>query len=79
MGLTEGSSDYGLTRISLDAQLAEDLRGSQELDLDPRQTPLTSKFFCGTEEGDLIYANWLPDKKEKEDRSRCLKYVLRSF
>lgn len=26
----------------------------------------SSKFFCGTEEGDLLYVDWVADKKEQK-------------
>ncbi len=73
MMIIDGSTEYGLTKLALDQKVSEDLRektkSMQELDKDD-QPILVTKFYCGTEEGDLIYADWIADRKASEEKSK---------
>lgn len=47
------------------------VKGSTDIDKDTEKAlVLSSKFFCATEEGDLIVCDWSSHRKDKEEKSR---------
>ncbi|KAI8930261.1 WD40-repeat-containing domain protein [Entophlyctis helioformis] len=81
----DNTYDYSLTKVSVRASLLEktknaDTEGSQrdapssagkeKEKAPPAQKPWTSKFYCATEEGDLIYSDWIAEKTTEEKASR---------
>ncbi|RKO93616.1 WD40-repeat-containing domain protein, partial [Blyttiomyces helicus] len=73
----DNTFDYGLTKISiLGSQKEHSISGnifpptsSQKKQRDSVASGFSSKFFCATEEGDLIYSDWT-DKASEEKASR---------
>ncbi|KAJ3272283.1 WD repeat-containing protein 63 [Terramyces sp. JEL0728] len=80
----DNSYDYSLTRVSLKTAFNEEVgakptKASSPPDAaaNPEAKPaksliksLTTKFYCATEEGDLIYADWTTEKVSDEKASR---------
>ncbi|KAJ3331023.1 WD repeat-containing protein 63 [Blyttiomyces sp. JEL0837] len=78
----DNTFDYGLTKVSLKAPLAERYVSETNLAKTPEKTPdskekggekespFSSKFFCATEEGDLICSDWIQEKSNEEKASR---------
>jgi hypothetical protein len=42
----------------------------------PDAVALTSKFYCGSEEGDLLYADWIVEKKDKDEKNSRVEHAL---
>ncbi|KAJ3219382.1 WD repeat-containing protein 63 [Dinochytrium kinnereticum] len=68
----DNTFDYGLARISIKPPMAE--KNSSELNLneksDKNAQKYSSKFYSATEEGDLIYSDWIQEKSNEEKASR---------
>ncbi len=70
----DNSYDYSVTRVSLRTVLNEEIaKASNPAPVEgeavkPKQTVKnwTSKFYCSTEEGDLVYADWRSEKVSEE-------------
>ncbi|KAI9204650.1 WD40-repeat-containing domain protein [Polychytrium aggregatum] len=68
----DNTYDYGLTKISIRTQITTEKSGSGGRTA-KKATPgngFSSKFYCATEEGDLIYADWVAEKTTEEKASR---------
>ncbi|KAJ3389303.1 WD repeat-containing protein 63 [Lobulomyces angularis] len=80
----DNTFDYGLTKITIRGNLKE--TGSQ-INLNQPNTAVvpkdtgTTKFYCATEEGDLILADWIAEKgnEEKGQSSRVEHAFSRHF
>ncbi|KAJ3000575.1 WD repeat-containing protein 63 [Globomyces sp. JEL0801] len=81
----DNSFDYSVTKVCLrttaneeqPAGKAKDVKPSSPSDsTDPNEKkkvtskPWSSKFYCATEEGDLIYADWTSEKVSEEKSSK---------
>ncbi|KAJ3326149.1 WD repeat-containing protein 63 [Boothiomyces sp. JEL0866] len=80
----DNSYDYSLTRVSLKTTFNEELQGKPTKPTSASDTPsnpeakpaksviksLSTKFYCATEEGDLIYADWITEKVSDEKVTR---------
>jgi WD40 repeat protein len=72
----DNSFDYSIAKVMLQTSLVEDFKKSEnkisEEGKPPAKVvkPYTSKFYCATEEGDLIYADWFSEKVSEEKASR---------
>ncbi|KND04124.1 uncharacterized protein SPPG_01562 [Spizellomyces punctatus DAOM BR117] len=71
----DNTFDYSLTKISIRRVLAD--KGTATTDptqsdalTEVKPETFSSKFFCSTEEGDLIYADWVAEKASEEKASR---------
>ncbi|KXS20411.1 WD40 repeat-like protein [Gonapodya prolifera JEL478] len=82
----EGGLEYGVLKISLHPQVEKTVRNQSEGNMsvaakaaesssakdikEKDEKSFASKFFCATEEGDVVYADWIPEKEDK-DGSFC--------
>ncbi|KAJ3138701.1 WD repeat-containing protein 63 [Geranomyces variabilis] len=72
----DNTFDYSLTKVSIKrmqsekgpAASAASVDGTDKAD--SKAETFASKFFCATEEGDLIYADWIAEKASEEKASR---------
>ncbi|KAJ3169656.1 WD repeat-containing protein 63 [Geranomyces variabilis] len=73
----DNTFDYSLTKVSIKRMQSE--KGPAEASAasvdgadkaDAKAETFASKFFCATEEGDLIYADWIAEKASEEKASR---------
>ncbi|TPX51495.1 hypothetical protein SeLEV6574_g00261 [Synchytrium endobioticum] len=68
---SDGAFEYGLNKIAIRGPVREksDVKGSQNLLSAPSDKIVEkaiSKFYCATEEGDLLYADWFSDKSDEK-------------
>ncbi|TPX36281.1 hypothetical protein SmJEL517_g01647 [Synchytrium microbalum] len=68
---SDGAFEYGLTKLAIRGPVRErnDAKGSQNMlavHSDKILEKAISKFFCATEEGDLLYADWLSEKSDEK-------------
>lgn len=71
MSAQDGSFDYSLSRVDIHPQLFKEVTAQISSDKkSPKQW--SSKFFCATDEGDVIYSDWFAEVKadDKETGSR---------
>ncbi|KAJ3157426.1 WD repeat-containing protein 63 [Geranomyces michiganensis] len=73
----DNTFDYSLTKVSIRRMQSEKgpsdaaTTGADGGDKgDAKAETFASKFFCATEEGDLIYADWIAEKASEEKASR---------
>ncbi|KAJ3305744.1 WD repeat-containing protein 63 [Kappamyces sp. JEL0829] len=75
----DNSFDYSVTRVSLQTVLNDEVAKAAkpanppadgEAPKRPNIKNWTSKFYCSTEEGDLVYADWIAEKVTEEKSSR---------
>ncbi|KAI8920867.1 WD40-repeat-containing domain protein [Powellomyces hirtus] len=76
----DNTFDYSLTKVSIKRTPSDKGATASETTAAPDNTEKTeqsdakgefsSKFFCATEEGDLIYADWIAEKASEEKASR---------
>ncbi|KAJ3315591.1 WD repeat-containing protein 63 [Boothiomyces sp. JEL0838] len=84
MSSLDNSYDYSLTRVSLKTAFNEEIQGKQAKPSSASDSAsnqelkagksivktLSTKFYCATEEGDLIYADWNAEKVSDEKVTR---------
>ncbi|KAI8906691.1 WD40-repeat-containing domain protein [Gorgonomyces haynaldii] len=68
----DNSFDYALTRVSINTFVegSKEKPSSGGTERKEKAKQWTSKFYCSTEEGDLIYADWMVEQKGDEKQSR---------
>ncbi|KAJ3109442.1 WD repeat-containing protein 63 [Phlyctochytrium planicorne] len=68
----DNTFDYGLAKISIKPPLIEKLMSDLNLNekADKNAQKFSTKFFSATEEGDLIYSDWMQEKANEEKASR---------
>ena len=66
----DNTFDYGCTKVSMAFRGLSLLNvpggGPNHLDFPMREKSLLTKFFCGTEEGDLLMSDWVVEKTEEK-------------
>lgn len=73
----DNSYDYSVTQVSLNTIMSSIIapKKSEEDKVEKKIKTWTSKFFCATEEGDLLYCDWMSEKTTDEKVSR-VDYLL---